>query len=301
MLENRLIWFLLIVSQIAFAQIQGKVIDVSGNPVPYVNIWVENANIGTTSEADGTFKINVTSDQILVFSAVGFETLKTTADHNKTFVLAEARYELEEVLVSRRSKPLGKNQIYIGKNSKFPNSYYGCSSQPSIVVNYFPSTKKVQDHPFLKEVTFSTMSEVKSKFNLRLFDVNSDGSPGLPIVDENILVTVDKGRVNSVFNLEKYKITIPDNGIFIGVEWLIVDENKFSKSFTESEVLAIKMQYKELDETQKNQILEMLKTLYEPLFATTISKKGINAWRYHSGKWHNSFQERIALKLTLTN
>jgi len=301
MLENRLIWFLLIVSQFAFAQIQGKVIDVSGNPVPYVNIWVENENIGGTSEVDGTYKIQAASGKTLVFSAVGFETLRTNAIDNETIVLTEALYELQEVLVSKRSKPLRKNQIYIGKNSKFSSSYYGCSSQPSIVVNYYPSTKNVQDHPFLKEVTFSTMSEVKSKFNLRLFDVNSDGSPGLPIVDENILVTVDEGRVKSVFNLEKYKITIPDNGIFIGVEWLIVDENKFTKSFTESEVIAIKMQYKDLDETQQNQILEMLKTLYEPLFATTISKKGISAWRYHSGKWHNSFQERMAIKLTLTN
>jgi CarboxypepD_reg-like domain len=38
------------------AQIKGVVEDsLTGKPIPYVNIWVENENIGTTSEENGTF------------------------------------------------------------------------------------------------------------------------------------------------------------------------------------------------------------------------------------------------------
>ena len=293
--------FLFLFSLPIFAQIQGKVVDPSGNPLPYVNIWVENENIGTTSEADGTFKIQAASDKTLVFSAVGFETLKSKITNNGNVVLDNVVYQLDEVLVSKRRNSLKDNQIYIGKNSKYSKSYYGCSSLPWIVVNYFPNTKKVKEHPFLKEVTFSTMSQVKAKFNLRIFEVNSEGSPGLPLIEENILVTIDKGRINSVFNLEKFKITMPENGIFIGVEWLIVDENKYVKSYSEEEILAIRKQFKNLDVTQQNQILEMLKTLYEPSFASIASKNEIINWRYHSGKWDNTPHEKIAIKLTLTN
>ena len=53
--------------------------------------------------------------------------------------------------------------------------------------------------------------------------------------------------------------------------------------------------------TQQNQILEMLKTLYEPSFASTASSNEIITWRYHSGKWDNSPNEKLAIKLTLTN
>ena len=37
------------------AQIKGIVVDENKLPIPYVNIWVEGENIGTTSQEDGTF------------------------------------------------------------------------------------------------------------------------------------------------------------------------------------------------------------------------------------------------------
>jgi hypothetical protein len=39
------------------AQVKGIVVDENDKPIPYVNIWVENENIGTTSEEDGRFSI----------------------------------------------------------------------------------------------------------------------------------------------------------------------------------------------------------------------------------------------------
>ena len=48
--------FIYLISFSLSAQIRGVVKDsISGEPIPYVNIWVENETIGTTSEADGTF------------------------------------------------------------------------------------------------------------------------------------------------------------------------------------------------------------------------------------------------------
>ena len=40
------------------AQIKGVVVDENNKPIPYVNIWIENENIGSTSEDDGSFKID---------------------------------------------------------------------------------------------------------------------------------------------------------------------------------------------------------------------------------------------------
>ncbi|MFI0427804.1 MAG: carboxypeptidase-like regulatory domain-containing protein, partial [Flavobacterium sp.] len=56
MKDKRLIWIFLVVSQFTFSQIRGVVKDsLSGEPIPFVNIWVENENIATTSEIDGSF------------------------------------------------------------------------------------------------------------------------------------------------------------------------------------------------------------------------------------------------------
>ena len=79
---------LLFAFQFSFSQLKGVVKDsISGQPIPYVNIWVENENIGTTSELDGTFTINTTSDKVLVFSALGFESKKIKADKIESVVL----------------------------------------------------------------------------------------------------------------------------------------------------------------------------------------------------------------------
>ena len=48
--------FIYLISFSLSAQIRGVVKDsISGEPIPYVNIWVENETVGSTSEADGTF------------------------------------------------------------------------------------------------------------------------------------------------------------------------------------------------------------------------------------------------------
>ncbi|WP_396162533.1 hypothetical protein [Flavobacterium sp.] len=48
MQEKRLLLFLLLLGFYTSAQIKGVVKDsISGEPIPYVNIWVENELIGT--------------------------------------------------------------------------------------------------------------------------------------------------------------------------------------------------------------------------------------------------------------
>jgi len=131
-----------------FAQIQGKVIDATGIPVPYVNIWVENENIGGTSETDGTFKIQATSDKTLVFSAVGFETLKSKITEDGKIVLQTVAYQLDEVVIQKRK---GKQQIEIGNYKKGAvNLYYGAGKQPTIIAKLISPTEDIKKASFYR-------------------------------------------------------------------------------------------------------------------------------------------------------
>jgi len=68
MLEKRLCFLFILCNFSISAQIKGVVVDENNQPIPYVNIWVENENIGTTTEIDGTFKItNKEENKNLVF------------------------------------------------------------------------------------------------------------------------------------------------------------------------------------------------------------------------------------------
>jgi TonB-dependent SusC/RagA subfamily outer membrane receptor len=86
----------------AQTQLKGKIIDESGQALPGVNIIVKGSNLGTVSDAEGSFVIgNLSSSSILVFSFIGFSTQEITVGEQTTInvTLATDVRALEEVVV----------------------------------------------------------------------------------------------------------------------------------------------------------------------------------------------------------
>ncbi len=83
-------------------QISGKVSDSTGAPIPGATIMVTGANIGTISDADGKFTLNIpASAKSITVSFVGMVTQEVTLGSvtNYNVVLAETNVGLEEVVV----------------------------------------------------------------------------------------------------------------------------------------------------------------------------------------------------------
>ena len=75
MVKN-LIPLLLLLSAFSFGQIKGTVKDVAGNPLPFVNFYIENSYTGTTTNELGKYEIN-TKDKTnvkLIFQYLGYKT-----------------------------------------------------------------------------------------------------------------------------------------------------------------------------------------------------------------------------------
>lgn len=88
-MKNKLLIILfLLLSNSTFSQIKGIVIDsISKKPILYVNIWVENENIGTTSNVKGEFELSeIETNKFIVFSAIGFKTKKIASDSIIQFI-----------------------------------------------------------------------------------------------------------------------------------------------------------------------------------------------------------------------
>ena len=90
---------LLLLSTFIYSQIKEIVLNESNKPIPYINIWVENENIGTTSNEGGFFNIDAKADKVLVCSAIGFESLKTKVEAGRNVILQIAVQQLKEVLI----------------------------------------------------------------------------------------------------------------------------------------------------------------------------------------------------------
>lgn len=223
--------FLLLISLSFFAQTKGIVVDESGKPIPYVNIWVENENIGTTSEENGQFSIITGENKILVFSAIGFETLKAKLNESGKVVLKSVSYQLDEVVIKNRIR---KDQIEIGKYKKGNiKLYYGAGIQPTIIAKFIALSQDIKKHPFIDNISFLTLSDINNaKIKVRFYEVASDGSPGLDYSDDIIIVSVKSGKQNNTIDLRDKNIIIPNSGLFIAFEWMIIEENKYTYEYT---------------------------------------------------------------------
>ena len=103
-------FYIIFIATIIFGQqsvtITGSVEDeVTGEPLPFVNIYVDGTSIGTASNDEGKFRLNLPpGEHIIVFSMIGYSNveLETVATNDDTLQikLAKRDYKISEVIVT---------------------------------------------------------------------------------------------------------------------------------------------------------------------------------------------------------
>ena len=102
---KRILFFLLILMPVGlFAQTEsltGRVVDTSGEPVPGVNIIVQETQKGTITDGEGNFSLEVSEGQHIVFSFIGMEpqTIVYSGQPSLNVTMQESFESLDEVVV----------------------------------------------------------------------------------------------------------------------------------------------------------------------------------------------------------
>jgi len=290
---------ILLNSNLLFSQIKAKIIDFETKEnLPFVNIWVENENIGTTSTHSGEFELDVVNvNKTVVFSSIGYETKRIQADsiHNIVELIPQIT-ELNEVFIHSKTQT---KEFVIGRFDKSKiNFYFGSGSKPWIVARYFEYREDYSQTLFIKSIKVLTKSDVKdSKFNVRLYSVGEHGEPEHYLYDENIIGIAKKGKHVTEVDLSDLNISFPKKGFFIAIEWLIIEPNKFEFSYT-----------------MENSKEKFSGISYEPGIGTVPEDTDENSWLFSQGKWKKVFQNKetsnekysgkfnlLAIELTLSN
>ena len=223
MKENRVIWFFLIVSQFAFSQIRGVVKDsISGEPIPFVNIWVDNETIGTTSEADGSFFLEASKQKNIVFSVLGYEKKTIKGSEISLVNLKPTTYELNEIVVLNKKQ---SKKIEIGniKDAIFQSFDNG----PKVEAKFFPYQSSYSKTKFIKEVTIFTDSRIDSAtIKIHFYSVDENGAPGKELLNKDFVVTLNKGVLRHKFDVSHFDMVFPEKGIFVAYEKLLIESNK---------------------------------------------------------------------------
>src|SRR5690554_6710297 len=81
--------------------VTGEVRDVDNEPLPGATIVIKNSTVGTVTDIDGNYSIDVPEDAVLEYSFLGFNTIEESVD-GRTVINVTLEYEdhsLEELVV----------------------------------------------------------------------------------------------------------------------------------------------------------------------------------------------------------
>ena len=219
--------------------VEGHVFDKkSKTSVPYANISFLKTLKGTSSDEDGYFYIDVPESYLerdVHISALGFKDTIMSAkviSENKKIYLKEESFELEEVVVSHS---LGDSQVLNPISSYSIKSGFSSAETPWVLALYFPNIGAAKK--YLERITIYVQKNSKfkresSKFRLRLYDVDKNTrKPNHDLIRKSIILESSKTEDFVSIDLSSMGIRIPEEGIYVGLEWLFLPYNWYTNTY----------------------------------------------------------------------
>lgn len=138
-MKNFLTLFLLLISATLLAQIKGRITDKSGKPLAYASISIEKTYIGTSTNENGEYELNIkkAGTYTVVAQILGYKSKRHTEDfytypHILNLVLDEEDNQIEEVIVNNAENPanaiikkaIASRKKNIAKTDKFEADFY---------------------------------------------------------------------------------------------------------------------------------------------------------------------------------
>lgn len=238
----RVLFFLLVFMSIGNAQevlIEGHILDDKNqSAIPYANISFLKTLKGTSSNEEGYFYIDVPEsflERKVHISALGYKDTIIDAKSivaNKKIRLKEDTFELEEVIVSH---DLGDSQVLNPISSYSIKSGFSSAETPWVLALYFPNigaSKKYLDKITIFVQQNKRFKRASSKFRLRVYDVEKNTrKPNRDLIRKSIVLETSKDEDFVSIDLSAFGIKIPDEGVYVGLEWLFIPYNWYMNTY----------------------------------------------------------------------
>ncbi|KUJ51974.1 hypothetical protein [Chryseobacterium sp. JAH] len=200
-----------------------KVIDAENQkPIPYAKLILKDKDYYKNTEENGETLLDK-GEEISEIQSFGYENFRTEK-YQSVYLLKPKFIEIAEVEIVR---PKFQKAFKLGiiKNNSMG---FSASTMSWVVVDLFKADVS-NEKLFIKKIRIPTKVEKAIKeatFNLVFYD-NEGGKPSKDKVN-SILVTCKSGKNITEIDLSKTPIQFPKNGFFIGFEWIVNEQNKFT-------------------------------------------------------------------------
>ena len=210
--------------------LQGRIIDaLTKEPLPFVNVGVLKKELGTVSNEDGFFFLEVPdvfAKETLRFSMIGFDErdfqvadLEAILLSNNTLVLAEQTTFLEEVVLTAKKKWYTRVSGNATTSKLLITGF--TSNQLGNEIALFVKVKKTP--AYIEGIQFSVVENIYPEVRFRVNVYSSEYRfPDENILKENIFVTLKQSEGIISVDLKEYDILVDDD-VFISLEWIDED------------------------------------------------------------------------------
>ena len=166
------------------------------------------------------------NEKIIEIQSFGYEILKIS-EYKTSYFLTPKFKNIDEVIIE---KPLQNKFLKIGNIKKEMNSLSFVSSNTTwTIANFVENKEDYNSFKYIKSVKFRSKVEKINKnatINLLIFK-NENGKPSDEIW-KSFIVQCKPGKNITIKDFDA-PILFPKEGIFIGFEWIINDENSFEE------------------------------------------------------------------------
>lgn len=227
MIRKLIIISFLTASALFLSQTQIKVVDEeTQEPVPYAKLILKGKDYYKNTEENGVITLEQ-NEEIDHIESFGYEN-QSIAKVNNVYFLSPKFKDIEGIKIS---KPKFTKIYTIGSVKK---NHFGFMSGLITweVLNFFANPDK-DDKTYIKKIRILT--EVKKTkrdavFNLVFYE-NTEGHAGSEKL-KNIVASCKKGKNITEVDFSGNPITFPKEGLFIGVEWIMNEQNHYLDTIT---------------------------------------------------------------------
>jgi len=227
----------IIISMNVNCQIKAKgiIIDtISKQTLPYSTLIIDGTNIGTIADSNGCYELvipdTISNNRFVLISSLSYEDKDVRISNllNHTSIeLTPKTYEIPEVLLIGKKLNKKISEFGICKHSVKTSSFASNKNIAIQIVLFIPNNDSLIGT--ISEVSFNIAKDrgiPNTPFRVRIFNKEDDKeNPGSDLLTKSIIVSSSKNGGWTTVNIDSLSIPFPSNGLFVGMEWVNLNEN----------------------------------------------------------------------------
>lgn len=279
-----------LLSTTVFSQTQIKVLDAENKTnIPYAKIILKGKDYYKNTEQNGDVTLEK-DEEIDHIESFGYENYYISQKDNIYFLKLKFK-DIEGVEISKPKF----TQSYIIGSLKEDNFGFMSGLRTWEVLNFFANKDKTEKK-FIKKIKILTdvkKTKQDAVFNLVIYE-NVEGHTGTEKL-KNIVVTCKKGKNITEIDFSKNPVTFPKEGLFIGVEWIMNEQNHYQDKITVIHSDGTK---------ERNKIVDRINPLffgYSSSSGNTFGRTSDNIQSFNNRHYKFPNAHNLSMEIEITN